>query len=73
MLECYLRIIFEDRKGDIDDRLTKYHLVSRTKGNLLIIQISPIKEKGESAFSVAEEIQNMFKRIICGKLSFHNW
>jgi hypothetical protein len=73
MLECQLRIVFGDRKGDIDDRLTGHHLVSRTKGSSLVTQIPPIEGKGESAFGVAEGIQNMRKRVICGKLSFHYW
>lgn len=40
-LECHLHIVFGDRKGDIDGRLTGHHLVSRTKGSSLVTQVPP--------------------------------
>jgi hypothetical protein len=68
MLKYHLRIIFNNRKGDIDDHLTEHYFINRIKDNSLMIQIPPIKEKGESAFDVVEGIQNIRKKIICGKL-----
>jgi len=56
MLEYHLRIIFNNRKGDIDDRLTRHHLINRIKDNSLITQVPPIKGKDESTFNVAEGI-----------------